>query len=74
MRVIQAATRAADVASEHVRPIIMAGASVGASVLAILQSAQELVSTLIALVSSLAALATAIMALRAVFKKKKGEE
>lgn len=55
------------------QPVTAAVAGIGASIVAVLQSAQEVVGTLIALLTSLAGLATAIMAMRAAWKKKDKE-
>jgi hypothetical protein len=57
-------------AATDAHPLTTAGVSVVGSIIAVLQSAQEVVGTLIALVSSLAALVAAIMALRGAFKEK----
>lgn len=61
--------RAMSSAVQH--PLVTAAVSIGASLVAILQSAQEVVGTLIALVSSIAGLVTAIVALRGAYKKSK---
>lgn len=60
--------RAADAAGNHTA-VTMVG-SVASSIIAMLQSAQEIVSSLIALLTSLTALALAALALRGALKKK----
>jgi hypothetical protein len=51
-------------------PVITGGVSAAAGFITVMQSAQEVVGTIVALIGSITALVTAAMALRGAFKKK----
>lgn len=67
-RLVTIAVRAADAAGNH--PVVTMTGSIASSIISMLQSAQEIVSTMIALCTSLTGLALAVMALRGALKKK----
>lgn len=50
-------------------PAVAAGSGIALAIVALMQSAQEVVSTVIAVVTSLTGLVVAIMGLRSAFKK-----
>lgn len=71
-KAVYMATRAAESASSH--PAISAAAGVTLNIVAVLQSAQEIMGTLIALVTSVTGLVVAILGLRGALKNNRNKE
>lgn len=67
-RLVALMARAADVAGNH-QAVTMTG-SIASSIISMLQSAQDVASTLTALLTSVTGLVLAALALRGAFKKK----